>query len=96
MEESTLEKAFVMAWNGILENKEYFLPKWEDQEKSEDMLKTYRAKDFLMLTQGRRKSEKVDKDFTLRTLNYISVFEDGTLLVVFIDGTEIECKNEDS
>ncbi len=96
VEESTLEKAFVMAWNGILENKEYFLPKWEEQEKSEDILKAYRAKDFLILTQGGRKSEKVDKDFMLRTLNYISVFEDGRLLVVFIDGTEIECKNEGS
>lgn len=25
----------------------------------------------------------------------IKVFEDGTLLVVFLDGTEIECKNEE-
>ena len=26
-------------------------------------------------------------------LDHIKVFEDGTLLVVFLDGTEIECKN---
>ena len=29
----------------------------------------------------------------LKTLDHIKVFEDGTLLVVFLDGTEIECKN---
>ena len=27
--------------------------------------------------------------------DHIKVFEDGTLLVVFLDGTEIECKNEE-
>ena len=31
----------------------------------------------------------------LKTLEHIKVFEDGTLLVVFLDGTEIECKNEE-
>lgn len=46
VEESTLEKAFVMAWNGVLENKEYFQRKWAEQEKSEDLLVVYRAKDF--------------------------------------------------
>jgi len=31
----------------------------------------------------------------LKTLNHIKVFEDGFLKVVFMDGTEIECKNEE-
>ena len=30
--------------------------------------------------------------FVLKTLDHIKVFEDGTLPVVFMDGTEIECK----
>lgn len=34
-------------------------------------------------------------DVMLKTLDHIKVFEDGTLLVVFLDGTEIECKNEE-
>jgi len=35
----------------------------------------------------------MDTDFILKTLNHIKVFEDGLLMVVFMDGTEIECKN---
>ena len=31
----------------------------------------------------------------LKTLNHVKVFEDKTLLVVFLDGMEIECKNEE-
>lgn len=36
----------------------------------------------------------MDTDFMLKTLAHIRVFEDGTLVVVFLDGMEIECKNE--
>ena len=38
---------------------------------------------------------EMDTDFMLKTLDHIKVFEDGTLLVVFLDGTESECKNEE-
>jgi len=90
VDESTLEKALFMAWDGILENREHFLQKWEGQKSSEDFLKVYRAIDFLKLMQTER---KIDTDFVLRILSHIRVFEDGMIVVVFQDGTEIECKN---
>ena len=34
-------------------------------------------------------------DFILKTLKQIKVFKDGRLLVMFLDETEIECKNEE-
>ena len=92
VEESTLEKAFVMAWNGILENKQYFVHKWAEQEKSEDLLEVYRAKDFLKLNKEVILAENLELDFLLRVLDYIKVCENGQVLVVFLDGTEIECK----
>ncbi len=95
VEESTLEKAFVMAWNGILENKEYLWQKWEQQKQREDLLEVYRAKNFQELTKDKKPIDKMDTEFILRVLNHIKVFEDGTLRVVFLDGTEIECKNEE-
>ncbi len=42
-----------------------------------------------------RELTEMDTDFMLKTLDHIKFFEDGTLLVVFLDGTEIECKNEE-
>ena len=44
---------------------------------------------------GAESLTEMDTDFMLKTLDHIKVFEDGTLLVVFLDGTEIECKNEE-
>lgn len=94
VEESTLEKAFVMAWNGILENRDYFWQKWEKQKESENLLEVYRAVDFQELVKGGKPLEKMETDFMLRVLDHIKVFEDGTLMVVFLDGTEIKCKSE--
>jgi len=92
VEESTLEKAFILAWNGILENKEYFLKKWEEQKDSKNLLEVYRAKDFQELVSNAGKIDNMNIDFMLRTLECINVFENGSLKVVFLDGTEIECK----
>lgn len=38
---------------------------------------------------------KMDTDFMLKTLDHIKVFGYEALLVVFLDGTESECKNEE-
>lgn len=92
IEESTLEEAFVMAWNEIFKNKEYFSQKWEEQKKCEELLKVYRSKGFQEAIQAGRKIEKLDTDFVLKILDHIKVFEDGVLAVTFLDGTEIECK----
>ena len=95
VEESTLEKAFVMAWNAVLENKEYFWQKWEEQKKSENLLEAYRGMDFQNIVEDAKPLKKMETDFMLWVLDHIKVFEDGTLMVVFLDGTEIECKNEE-
>lgn len=95
VDESTLERAFVMAWNGILENREHFIKKWGVQKQSENLLVRYRAIVFIELVTGAYLIEKLDTDLVLKTLDYIKVFEDGALRVVFLDGTEIECRSEE-
>ena len=46
----------------------------------------YRAEKFIEYTDGAEPLTKMDTDFMLKTLDHIKVFEDGTLLVVFLDG----------
>ncbi len=88
-DEETLIKAFMMAWNTLIENKEACFEKWKKQMESEDLLKAYRAKEFMkymsLITE-------FNVDFMLKTLDHISVFESGMLTVVFLDGTEVEIK----
>lgn len=48
--------------------------------------------DFQNIVEDAKSLEKMETNFMLRVLDHIKVFEDGTLMVVFLDGTEIECK----
>ena len=95
VEEETLIKAYLMAWNALVENREDFMEQWTEQLQSENLLEGYRAEKFIEYTDGAEPLTEMDTDFMLKTLDHIKVFEDGTLLVVFLDGTEIECKNEE-
>ena len=95
VEEETLVKAYLMAWNALVENREDLMEQWTEQLQSENLLEGYRAEKFIEYTDGAEPLTKMDTDFMLKTLDHIKVFEDGTLLVVFLDGTEIECKNEE-
>ena len=63
--------------------------------KKAEALEGYRAEKFIEYTDGAEPLTEMDADFMLKTLDHIKVFEDGTLLVVFLDGTEIECKYEE-
>lgn len=95
VEEETLIKAYLMAWNALVENRENFMEQWTEQLQSENLLESCRAEKFIEYTDGAEPLTEMDTDFMLKTLDHIKVFEDGTLLVVFLDGTEIECKNEE-
>lgn len=94
VDESTLEKAFVMAWNVVLENREDLRKWWKTLAEGEDLLLAYRAQDFTRIVEGAEPIEKVEVEFMLRVLDHIKVYESGMLTVVFLEGTEIECKNE--
>ena len=80
VDESTLEKAFVIAWNAVVENKMDSREKWKEEAKSEDLLLAYRAQPI----------ERMEIDSMLRVLNYIKMYG-SEMVVVFLEGTEIEC-----
>ena len=94
--EAALIKAYLMAWNALVENRESFLKQWKQQMQGEDLLARYRAEKFVEYTKDAKPLKEMDTDFMLKTLDHIKVFEDGTLLVVFLDGSEIECRSEEA
>lgn len=95
VEESTLEKVFVMAWNAVVESREDFMEHWDKQTRGDDLLAAYRAMRFIEFVQETEPMEKMKIDFMLKTVDHIRVCEDGNLVIVFLEGTEIQCRNED-
>ena len=47
VEEETLIKAYLMAWNALVENREDFMEQWTEQLQSENLLEGYRAEKFI-------------------------------------------------
>lgn len=94
VEEATLRKIFINAWNTLLENRGQAVVEWEQAMAGDDLLARYRAKDFLELTEKAEPIDERDTDIMLRVLDHIKVYEEGMLMVVFLDGTEIEYRAE--
>lgn len=88
--EETLIEIYLRAWNRLLECREMLMPEWERKMRDEDLLARFRAIDFMEITKDALPIKKLDIDSMLRTVDYIKVYENGLVVTVFLDGTEIE------
>lgn len=84
-------------WKGLSDGMECsgrehggFIAHWKEQLQSENLLEGYRVKKLIGYTNEAHPLTEINTDFMLKTLDHIKVFEDGALLVVFLDGTELE------
>mgnify|MGYP004460136821 FL=1 len=75
-EEETLIKAYLMAWNALVENQVDFMEQWTEQLQSENLLEGYRAEKFIKYTDEAETLKEKDTDFMLKTFHHIKVFED--------------------
>lgn len=50
--------------------------------------------DFMEITKEAQPLQEVDIDLMLRTVECIRVYENGMVVTVFLDGTEIEYKTK--
>jgi len=91
VDEEVLYKAFIISWNKLIENRDALRKKWQISAEFGNPLEQFRAVQFADITENAERIIDVDTDFILKTLDYISIFENGKLLVRFMDGTEMEC-----
>lgn len=80
------ERAFIKAWNQLVDNKEIYLPEWQKIVKGEDLLKAYRARELIGLVEQVGYVDVLPYDLMLRTLDYIIVGIDGGVEIVFLKG----------
>ena len=92
--EKDLEKAFLMAWNGIVENREGFLTAWEKQIKEGDALEKWRAGQMVQLT-AEPPLETICPEIVNMVLESVEVYDGGLLRFHFLDGTELEIDTEE-
>lgn len=87
--EADLHKAFVMAWNAMLENREDFLEHWKTQLGDQNPLVVFRAKQFMKLTEKAKQMKELDVTIVSKTLDHCEIKPLGVIDFYFLDGSHI-------
>lgn len=87
--ETDLHKAFVMAWNAMLENRDDFLERWKTQLNDQNPLVAFRAKQFIELTEKAKPMKELDVSIVSKTLDHCDIKPLGVIDFYFLDGSHI-------
>lgn len=89
--DDVLYRAFVSVYNAVIENKDYFMAKWQEMLKDEDVLKRVTAKRLIEEFKKAKLIEAFDEELYLKVVEKF-VVKDGEVIVTLLDGSEVECK----
>lgn len=89
LHEKDLNKAFIMAWNTIIENKEEFIERWSKLEKKGNPLERLKARQFKTIVEKGVLLDEVDNDLVNLVLEKVEVYDLGILKFYLLDGTEL-------
>lgn len=90
VDDKVLYQAFINTFNAIVENRDFFIDKWKELLKSEDLLKKYKAKQFIKIIENAKPIKEFDVNLFLILIEKLTVFEGAKIIVRLLDGTEIE------
>ena len=82
------------AWNGIVENRESFLPAWKKQITEGNTLEKWRAEQMVQLT-AEPPLETICPEIVNMVLESVEVHDDGILHFHFLDSTVLEIETEE-
>ncbi|WP_211209234.1 zinc ribbon domain-containing protein [Succinispira mobilis] len=93
-DDGVLYQAFVNVFNMMVENKDYFIDKWKRMRESDSSLQRYKAKQFAKIIAERGRIKEFDVELYFALTEKVVVHGEGRLMVVLLDGTEVECTFE--
>ena len=92
IDDGVLYQAFISVFNTLVENKEYFTGKWQELLENENALVRYKAKQFIGIIADAAVITDFDIELYYALVEKMTVFDGGRIIVVLLDGTEIECE----
>lgn len=94
IDDDILYQAFVGAFNIMVENKDYFIEKWQESLGSDNLLKRYKVKQFIEIITESEPISDFDVDLYFMLVEKMTVFDGGRSIVSLLDGKMIECQVE--
>ena len=90
IDDAVLYQAFVDVFNAMVEQKEYFLDKWQELRNNDNVLVRYKARQFSKIITETGRITEFDVDMYFALTEKIVVHGEGRLIVVLLDGSEVE------
>lgn len=88
IDDRVLYQAFINTFNAMIEKKDYFIEKWKAEDR--DVLKKYKAGQFIKILEGTEKIKEFDMDIYYRVIEKMTVYQGNKIIVGLLDGTEVE------
>jgi site-specific DNA recombinase len=92
IDDEVLYQAFINTFNALIENKDYFMEKWQERLGSDNLLQRYKARQFIGIIMEAEPIIEFDIDLYFALVEKIMVYDGGRLIVSLLDGTDVECE----
>lgn len=93
VDEETLKKVFVEVFNALVDNRQCFIEKWQQEMADADALKKYRLKELVRILEHENKMTEFNESICMQMLKQIDVVDDKKLLIVhLLDDSSLECE----
>jgi len=90
IDDRVLYQAFINTFNAMIEHKNYFMEKWKEHLKSDNLLQRYKARQFMRIIENAEPIEAFDMDLFFRIIEKMIVYDNKKIIVTLLDRTEIE------
>ena len=87
LKEGDLRKAFTVAWNSIVEDRETYMQHWQEMQKRKSALERVRGKQMIELTAEGLLEFEIP-ELTRMVLEEVLVHDRKTFTIRFLDGME--------
>ena len=94
IDDGILNQVFINTFNAIIENKDYFMEKWQERLEDDNLLQRYKARQFIGIITEAEVMTEFDVELYFALVEKMTVFDGGRVVVSLLDGTEIECQME--
>ena len=91
IDDDVLYQAFVDVFNALVENKDYFMEKWQERLRSDNALERYKARQFISIITDAGQINEFDIDLYCAFVEKTTVMGRRKMIVSLLDGTEVEC-----
>lgn len=93
VDEEMLKKVFMEVFNALVDNRQGFIKKWQQEMENADALEKYRLKEFTEIMEHEDKMVEFNESICMQMLKQIDVVDDKKLLIVhLLDDSSLECE----